>query len=727
MQLSADGSRLLFGTGVLINTATGEALQLAARGGFLATDPPSLTPLVNEGMSAATMSSGATRFLYLSSDPNNVLQLATMDLNPGSLGPSPSVTDPQLDPTFVLTQGRSRSTLSARVSATGTNLRVNNSVLFKGLTNPKIFNGLTDGNVDWLVLFDDGTTGDITAGDGIFTNNHLGANSDAVLGSRLVRVKAEVRGSDGKRHATAIDFEPLTVTDQVPSIDVSQTSLDFGSVLVGQSKDLTLTIRNIGTGPLTINALTSNNSQFGVPAPAAPFTIPPGGQQTVTVRFTPSTVGPQGGLLTISSSDPARPSIDVFLSGVGVVPSFSVNDHRMSGGPIPGGCGLPTAKNSFAPTDPMAYQWTFVSGLQSGDVIRWEWVQPNGSIFKQFQAPVFNNGNVCVWDAIDIAGQPAASLLGNWQVRVFYNGALIVTENFTISGGTQTQLLDHRMTGGPIPGACDPPTAKSTFAPTDPIAYQWTFVSGLQSGDVVRWEWVQPNGSIYRQFQGPVFNNGNVCFWDGIDIAGQPAASLPGIWQVRVFFKGTLIVTENFTISGGTQPPLLAHRMTGGPIPGGCDLPIAKNSFAPTDPMAYQWTFVSGLQSGDVVRWEWVQPNGSIFKQLQAPVFNNGNVCVWDAIDIAGQPAASLPGIWQVRVFFKDALIVTENFTISACSVPVLTRLGLQAGRIVLEWQGPGRLQAASEVTGPWTDVPGAVSPFRQLPAGAMQFFRIAP
>ena len=81
-------------------------------------------------------------------------------------------------------------------------------------------------------------------------------------------------------------FEPLTVTDQVPSIDVSQTSLDFGRGSLGQSKDLSLTIRNVGTNQLTVNSLTSNNSQFSVPSPTAPFTIAPGGQQTVTVRFT---------------------------------------------------------------------------------------------------------------------------------------------------------------------------------------------------------------------------------------------------------------------------------------------------------------------------------------------------------------------------------------------------------------------------------------------------------
>jgi uncharacterized repeat protein (TIGR03803 family) len=63
----------------------------------------------------------------------------------------------------------------------------------------------------------------------------------------------------------------------------------------------------------------------------------------------------------------------------------------------------------------------------------------------------------------------------------------------------------------------------------------------------------------------------------------------------------------------------------------------------------------------------------------------------------------------------------------SVGSVPVFTRPRVEAGQIVLEWQGAGRLQSAGEVTGPWADVIEAASPFRQTPVGARQYFRIAP
>jgi hypothetical protein len=63
----------------------------------------------------------------------------------------------------------------------------------------------------------------------------------------------------------------------------------------------------------------------------------------------------------------------------------------------------------------------------------------------------------------------------------------------------------------------------------------------------------------------------------------------------------------------------------------------------------------------------------------------------------------------------------------SSVSGPVFTRPRVEAGQLVLEWQGTGRLQSANEITGPWADVPGAMSPFRQMPVGTRQYFRIAP
>jgi hypothetical protein len=110
-------------------------------------------------------------------------------------------------------------------------------------------------------------------------------------------------------------------TTAVPAIDVSPASLDFGTVTVGQSKDLSLTVRNTGNAPLTINSVASSNPRFAVASPAVPFNVAAGSQQALTIRFSPTTAGSQTGTLTIASNDPARASLTVGLSGSGVAPA----------------------------------------------------------------------------------------------------------------------------------------------------------------------------------------------------------------------------------------------------------------------------------------------------------------------------------------------------------------------------------------------------------------------
>ena len=89
-------------------------MQLAGLGGSFTSDPAAL---VTDGMPVATMNARATRFLYLTNaGSNGVRQLATLDLNPTSLGDAPSLTGASIEPDFLLSQGRSGSTVQAQVS-----------------------------------------------------------------------------------------------------------------------------------------------------------------------------------------------------------------------------------------------------------------------------------------------------------------------------------------------------------------------------------------------------------------------------------------------------------------------------------------------------------------------------------------------------------------------------------------------------------------------------------
>jgi hypothetical protein len=206
MQLTADGSKLLLGsTGVLFDTATGTPLQLAALGGSFSSDPAALA---YEGMVAATMNDSATRFLFITNEASTgrvdggQRQLATLDLNPTSLGDAPSVTGAIVDPAFVMSEGRTGATVRAQVSAGHPFLRVSGVVLRNGLVDP---------NLRAQVMVDDGQSGDARAGDSLFTNQNFFTDCCAEVGPRSVRIKAEIRASSGRRHATAVDLEPFEV------------------------------------------------------------------------------------------------------------------------------------------------------------------------------------------------------------------------------------------------------------------------------------------------------------------------------------------------------------------------------------------------------------------------------------------------------------------------------------------------------------------------------------
>ncbi len=429
--LNFDGSKVLLGiSGVLADTLSGAMLQIGIQCG---------TPgnaVVGDGLWRAMMSAGGNRFAYVMRDPENRLQIATAEINPAALGEAPAVSEPKVEPGFVITNGRSSVTLSARVNTNNNLFSVGGRFLRNGLMD--VYVCVSDRYA--AILKDDGTQGDTTAGDRIFTDNRIQAFAEtaAIPGPRTIRVKAEATTGDGKRHAGAIDFEPFVVTNQTPILEVVPTALEFGDVAVNQTKDLPVTLRNTGTIQLTINALTIDNARFTSVSPSAPFTLNADATQTVTVRFAPTATGQQRGTLTITSSDPARPTVTVALAGNGVsTGGVTILDHTMTGGPVPGACVKPTVKTTFAPTDTEAIQWTLASGMTPGDAIRWEWVQPNGAVYRTFNHTLqqANQGQACFWDGMPIASQPAASLPGNWQVRVFIKGVQMLTENFTISGG----------------------------------------------------------------------------------------------------------------------------------------------------------------------------------------------------------------------------------------------------------------------------------------------------
>ncbi len=115
--------------------------------------------------------------------------------------------------------------------------------------------------------------------------------------------------------SASIPLEGQSTSAAAPRIEVTPGSLDFGSVTVGATKDVDLTVRNSGTAALTVTGALSA-PPFSVTT-AFPFTLAAGASRAVTVRFTPSGTATVSSTLALTSNDPATPTASVTLTGRG--------------------------------------------------------------------------------------------------------------------------------------------------------------------------------------------------------------------------------------------------------------------------------------------------------------------------------------------------------------------------------------------------------------------------
>jgi hypothetical protein len=147
-----------------------------------------------------------------------------------------------------------------------------------------------------------------------------------------------IRSNDPKRGTLTIPLKGSGVATANPAIQVQPASLDFGSVTVGQSKDLTLTLVNSGGSTLSVSAWTSSNGKFTISGATAPIQLPPLARQDLKVRFQPEAAGAQSGTVTIASNDPANPTLTVALTGTGAAaqqtPQIAVDSAGLDFGTV---------------------------------------------------------------------------------------------------------------------------------------------------------------------------------------------------------------------------------------------------------------------------------------------------------------------------------------------------------------------------------------------------------
>ena len=126
-----------------------------------------------------------------------------------------------------------------------------------------------------------------------------------------------------------------TKATTVGQLIIAPSPLDFGSVNVGATTNEALTLSARG-GNVTVASVASSNSEFAISGATFPLTIDAGKSTELDVLFSPTKSGTISGKLAFAS-DASSPHSSESLSGVGVLPEYSVNlSWRPSTSPVAG-------------------------------------------------------------------------------------------------------------------------------------------------------------------------------------------------------------------------------------------------------------------------------------------------------------------------------------------------------------------------------------------------------
>jgi Abnormal spindle-like microcephaly-assoc'd, ASPM-SPD-2-Hydin len=112
---------------------------------------------------------------------------------------------------------------------------------------------------------------------------------------------------------------------------VVPSGVAFGTACAGSIGHATLNVCNTGGADLKVTGISSSNPAFAVTAPSGgfPIVIHPGACFPFDVTFTPSGVGSQSATITISSDDPAHPTVGVPATAQSAAGSLGLSPNQL--------------------------------------------------------------------------------------------------------------------------------------------------------------------------------------------------------------------------------------------------------------------------------------------------------------------------------------------------------------------------------------------------------------
>jgi hypothetical protein len=127
--------------------------------------------------------------------------------------------------------------------------------------------------------------------------------------------------------AAPLFAQPATQGTNEPDIEVDPTSKDYGNVHLNSFASQTFVVTNIGNETLDVGsaAIVGGAGHFNIFSGGGGFTLDPLETRNVVVRFAPTTGGPKNATLRFVSNDPIDDTLNVALTGTGVIADISVS------------------------------------------------------------------------------------------------------------------------------------------------------------------------------------------------------------------------------------------------------------------------------------------------------------------------------------------------------------------------------------------------------------------
>ncbi len=133
---------------------------------------------------------------------------------------------------------------------------------------------------------------------------------------------------------TPLEFISLLGNATPATITFSPASLDFGTVLVGNTSQLPIQITNNSTTPATFTSLTTTGDYTVIGnCPTSSNTLAPNTSCTTQITFTPTTTGSRPGTLSLSNSLTTLP-LTVQLTGIGAQSHLHIAPSALSFGSL---------------------------------------------------------------------------------------------------------------------------------------------------------------------------------------------------------------------------------------------------------------------------------------------------------------------------------------------------------------------------------------------------------